>query len=115
MTAPTPAALSPCVMVEGLILPESVEVVAVVPTGSSVNTSVRLMGAGLRRGQVSDPFDGDALCAIEAARLGLTDEYDPYLLLPTARVDPLAHQLGAIALRELGPPEGIFSMGGTGS
>jgi len=44
-------------------------------------------------------FDGDALrfrLGIEAARLGLAYEYDPYFSLSIARVDPLPHQLEAV-------------------
>src|SRR2546421_367696 len=50
---------------------------------------------GLRR----EPFDGDALLfrlGIEAQRLGLAYEYDPYFSLSIARVDPLPHQLEAV-------------------
>lgn len=113
MSGPTFADLSPGVVVEGPILPEPVEVLAVVPMGSSV----KLIGKGLRTGQVRDPildaaqlaqltltpkdppFDGDPLhfkLGVEAARLGLAYEYDPYFSLSIARVDPLPHQLEAV-------------------
>jgi SNF2 family DNA or RNA helicase len=45
------------------------------------------------------PFDGDARrfrLGIEAMRLGLAYEYDPYFSLSIARVDPLPHQLEAV-------------------
>ena len=45
------------------------------------------------------PFDGDAAkfrLGIEALRLGLAYEYDPYFSLSIARVDPLPHQLEAV-------------------
>jgi len=45
------------------------------------------------------PFDGDPhrfRLGLEAARLGLAYEYDPYFSLSTARVDPLPHQLEAV-------------------
>jgi superfamily II DNA or RNA helicase len=45
------------------------------------------------------PYDGDALrfrLGIEAMRLGLAYEYDPYFTLSIARVDPLPHQLEAV-------------------
>jgi superfamily II DNA or RNA helicase len=47
----------------------------------------------------SEPFDGDASrfrLGIEAMRLGLAYEYDPYFSLSIARVDPLPHQLEAV-------------------
>jgi hypothetical protein len=46
-----------------------------------------------------EPFDGDALRfrrGIEAQRLGLAYEHDPYFSLSIARVDPLQHQLEAV-------------------
>jgi hypothetical protein len=107
---PTFADLSPGVVVEGPILPEPVEILAVVPMG----VSTKVIGKGLRSGQVRDPildaaqlaqltftpkdplFDGDPLhfkLGVEAARLGLAYEYDPYFSLSIARVDPLPHQL----------------------
>jgi len=113
MTTPTIADLSPGVVVQGPILPEPVEVLAVVPIG----TAVKLIGKGLRTGQLRDPilspeqiaqltltprdlpFDGDAAhfrLGIEAHRLGLAYEYDPYFSLSIARVDPLPHQLEAV-------------------
>ena len=44
-------------------------------------------------------FDGDASkfkLGVEAARLGLAYEYDPYFSLSIARIDPLPHQLEAV-------------------
>lgn len=94
-------------------LPEPVEVLAVVPLGSSL----KIIGRGLRTGltydpvltpeqlgllQVSaeqEPFDGDARLfrlGVEAHRLGLAYEYDPFFSLSIARVDPLPHQLEAV-------------------
>ncbi|RYZ65764.1 MAG: DEAD/DEAH box helicase, partial [Proteobacteria bacterium] len=113
MSWPTFADLSPGVVVEGPILPEPVEVLALVPMGASM----KVIGKGLRTGQVRDPildaaqlaqltitpkdppFDGDSLhfkLGVEAARLGLAYEYDPYFSLSIARVDPLPHQLEAV-------------------
>ena len=46
-----------------------------------------------------EPFDGDATkfrLGVEAMRLGLAYEYDPYFSLSIARVDPLPHQLEAV-------------------
>ena len=113
MSGPTFADLSPGVVVEGPILPEPVEILALVPMGASM----KVIGKGLRTGQVRDPildsaqlaqltitpkdppFDGDSLhfkLGVEAARLGLAYEYDPYFSLSIARVDPLPHQLEAV-------------------
>jgi superfamily II DNA or RNA helicase len=79
--------------------------------------SVKLVGKGLNTGQVHEPilnaeqvatleaapenapFDGDPQrfrLGIEALRLGLAYEYDPYFALSIARVDPLPHQLEAV-------------------
>jgi superfamily II DNA or RNA helicase len=101
------------VVVRGPILPEPVRVILSVPMG----TSVKLVGKGLKTGQVhepilnpaqvatleaspeKEPFDGDAQrfrLGIEALRLGLAYEYDPYFALSIARVDPLPHQLEAV-------------------
>src|SRR5271157_4744076 len=82
-----------------------------------MGTSVKLVGKGLYTGQVHEPildadqvatleatpekapFDGDPQrfrLGIEALRLGLAYEYDPYFALSIARVDPLPHQLEAV-------------------
>jgi SNF2 family DNA or RNA helicase len=113
MASPTISDLSPGVIVQGPILPEPVEVLATVAVGSSV----KLIGKGVQTGQLRDPilspeqvaqltltpkelpFDGDPArfrLGIEAHRLGLAYEYDPYFSLSIARVDPLPHQLEAV-------------------
>ena len=97
------------------MLPEPVQVIVTVPLGASI----KLIGNGLRTGQVhepilspeqiatlqvshpagQEPFDGDAArfrLGVEALRLGLAYEYDPYFALSIARVDPLPHQLEAV-------------------
>lgn len=100
-------------IVRGPMLSEPVQVLVVVPVGSSV----KLIGKGLNSGQVhepilsqeqlatlevtpeKEPFDGDAKrfrLGVEAIRLGLAYEYDPYFSLSIARVDPLPHQLEAV-------------------
>ena len=105
--------LAPGVVVRGPLLPEPVEVITTIPMGESI----KLVGKGLRTSQVHDPvlsaaqieqlsvspteqpFDGDAVrfrLGVEAARLGLAYEYDPYFSLSIARVDPLPHQLEAV-------------------
>ncbi len=86
---------------------------AVVPLGSSL----KVIGRGTQTGLTHDPilsveqlarlalsaeresFDGDAALfrlGVEAHRLGLAYEYDPYFSLSIARVDPLPHQLEAV-------------------
>jgi superfamily II DNA or RNA helicase len=78
---------------------------------------LKIIGKGLQTGLARDPvltpdqisrltvssellpFDGDARLfrlGIEAHRLGLAYEYDPYFSLSIARVDPLPHQLEAV-------------------
>lgn len=105
--------LKPGVIVRGAIFPEPVKVIATVPMGDSI----KLIGEGLVSGKVhqpvlhpdqfaglevspeSSPYDGDSerfRLGIEAMRLGLAYEYDPYFSLSIARVDPLPHQLEAV-------------------
>lgn len=95
------------------LLPEPVEVLAVAPLGDAL----KVIGRGLSSGQSYDPvlspeqlaqltisadrepFDGDARLfrlGVEAQRLGLAYEYDPFFSLSIARVDPLPHQLEAV-------------------
>ena len=105
--------LKPNMIVRGPILPEPVQVIVTIPMGDSI----KLIGKGLRTGQVHEPilspeqlatlevtpevepFDGDAgkfRLGIEAMRLALAYEYDPFFTLSIARVDPLPHQLEAV-------------------
>ncbi len=105
--------LKPNVIVYGPIFPEPVQVITAIPMGESV----KLIGKGLKSGKVHDPvlsleqlaaleatpeeepFDGDPKhfrLGIEALRLALAYEYDPYFTLSIARVDPLPHQLEAV-------------------
>lgn len=105
--------LKPNVIVRGAIFPEPIQVIVVVPMGESV----KLIGKGLTSGKVhepilnaeqlaslkatpeKEPFDGDPhkfRLGIEALRLELAYEYDPYFSLSIARVDPLPHQLEAV-------------------
>jgi superfamily II DNA or RNA helicase len=88
-------------------------VLAVVPLGDAL----KVIGRGLQTGLTHDPvltpdqlvrltisadqepFDGDARLfrlGVEAHRLGLAYEYDPFFSLSIARVDPLPHQLEAV-------------------
>src|SRR5437764_11894017 len=105
--------LKPNIIVRGPIFPEPVQVIVAIPMGASV----KLVGKGLNTNQVhepilsaeqlaqlvstpeKEPFDGDPLrfrLGIEALRLGLAYEYDPFFALSIARVDPLPHQLEAV-------------------
>ena len=105
--------LKPNITVRGPIFPEPVQIITTIPMGDSV----KLIGKGLNTGQVhepilnsdqltqleaspeKEPFDGDPQkfrLGIEALRLGLAYEYDPYFSLSIARVDPLPHQLEAV-------------------
>lgn len=105
--------LKPNVIVKGPIFPEPVQIITTVALGDSV----KLIGKGLESGQVYEPilnneqlamleaspekekFDGDPerfRLGVEALRLGLAYEYDPYFSLSIARVDPLPHQLEAV-------------------
>src|SRR3954453_23454922 len=105
--------LKPGIIVRGPVLPEPIEVLVVTPLGDVI----KLTGAGQKTGQVHqrilhpeqlklleatpgrEPFDGDPArfrLGIEAARLALAYEYDPYFSLSIARVDPLPPQLEAV-------------------
>ncbi len=100
-------------VLRGPLFPEPVEVLVATPMGDAV----RLVGKGVQSGRVVDliltadkvgllqispeiePFDGDPhrfRLGIEALRLQLAYEYDPYFSLSIARVDPLPHQLEAV-------------------
>lgn len=113
MTESTFGEFTPGVVVRGPLLPEPVEVITTVPMGESI----KLVAKGLRSGQVhepilsaaqfsqltvsptTEPFDGDSVrfrLGVEAERLGLAYEYDPYFALSIARVHPLPHQLEAV-------------------
>ena len=101
------------VTVYGPLFPEPVQVILATP----MDGGVRLIGKGVRSNTVyepiltheqlailsaspvTEPFDGDASkfrLGVEAMRLGLAYEYDPYFSLSIARVDPLPHQLEAV-------------------
>jgi superfamily II DNA or RNA helicase len=109
----TAAELSPNRIVRGAIFPEPVQILLIVPIGDSL----KVIGKGVNSSKVyepilttqqiatlettpdSCPFDGDAQrfrLGIEALRLALAFEYDPYFALSIARVDPLPHQLEAV-------------------
>ncbi|MDD5039480.1 MAG: DEAD/DEAH box helicase [Dehalococcoidales bacterium] len=100
-------------VVRGALFPEPVQVIICHQLGASV----RLIGKGLDSGRLYEPvldadqlamlevnpeqpqFDGNSLnfrMGVEALRLALAYEYDPYFSLSIARVDPLPHQLEAV-------------------
>ena len=101
------------VTVYGPLFPEPVQIILSIPMGNSV----KLIGKGVKSSTVyepilsieqlgqlhaspiQEPFDGDATkfrLGVEAMRLGLAYEYDPFFSLSIARVDPLPHQLEAV-------------------
>ena len=92
-------------IIKGSLLPEPVKIISVQQLG----TSIKLIGEGMKTGQVhqpilspeqiaeleispeKEPFNGDAgrfRLGIEAIRLSLAYEYDPYFSLSIPRVDP---------------------------
>ena len=105
--------LRPGAIIRGPTLPEAVEVLALIPFGESIKVIGRGVSTGLtydpvlsssQLAQLSvsadrEPYDGDARLfrlGVEAHRLGLAYEYDPFFSLSIARVDPLPHQLEAV-------------------
>lgn len=105
--------LKPGVIIKGPIFSEPVQIITVTLVGNSI----RVIAEGLQTNQVhkvvlnpeqltfleatpdKEPFDGDAQrfrLGVEAHRLALAYEYDPYFSLSIARVDPLPHQLEAV-------------------
>lgn len=105
--------LKPDKILRGPIFPEPVQVIVSTPMGGAI----KLIGKGINTNKVyepiltpeqlatlattpdTEPFDGDPQrfrLAVEAMRLALAYEYDPYFSLSIARVDPLPHQLEAV-------------------
>jgi len=105
--------LKPNSVIKGPLFQEDIKVVTIIPMGDVI----KLIGKGLKTGmfyepvlndeQLSklevvpekEPFDGSPFkfrLGIEALRLKLAYEYDPYFSLSIARVDPLPHQLEAV-------------------
>ncbi|PSB02356.1 helicase-related protein [Merismopedia glauca] len=105
--------IKPGIIIRGSIFSEPIKVLTVEKRGKAV----KLIGQGLHTNQVHQPiltaeqiaqlgstpeqetFDGDGQkfrYAIEAMRLGLAYEYDPFFALTVARVDPLPHQIEAV-------------------
>lgn len=113
MTEAIVARIKPGVVVSGPFIPEPIEVLAITPLGASLKVIGRGTQTGLTHDPVlsreqleqldisaeREPFDGDAALfrlGVEARRLGLAYEYDPFFSLSIARVDPLPHQLEAV-------------------
>src|SRR5438876_11578006 len=107
-----PTSLRPGSIVRGPTFSEPVEVLAVVSLGEGLKVIGRGLNTGLTHDPVltpvqlarltisaeSEPFDGDARLfrlGVEAYRLGLAFEYDPFFSLSISRVGPLPHQLDA--------------------
>jgi superfamily II DNA or RNA helicase len=103
--------LKPNTIIKGNLFPEQVHVIVAMPFG----TSIKLIGRGdsnqvydlvIPESKISEiefveqgSYNGDATkfrLVVEALRLGLAYEYDPYFSLSIARVDPLPHQLEAV-------------------
>jgi superfamily II DNA or RNA helicase len=105
--------LQPNTVIWGDFFPEPVQIIMVIPMG----TSIKLIGKGmdtsklyepvlneqqislLKYGPACEPYDSNSKefrLGIEALRLALAYEYDPYFSLSIARVDPLPHQLEAV-------------------
>lgn len=108
-----PSEATPGAILHGPIFPEPVQVIAVKPMGIAIKliatglksskTYTTILDASqfalLERSPEKEPFDGDARkfrLGVEAMRLGIAYEYDPYFALSIARVDPLPHQLEAV-------------------
>lgn len=103
--------LKPNIVIKGNLFPEKVHVIIAMPFG----TAIKLIGRGdsnqvyntiIPEEKFSEiefveqgSYTGNATqfrLAVEAIRLGLAYEYDPYFSLSIARVDPLPHQLEAV-------------------
>jgi superfamily II DNA or RNA helicase len=105
--------IKPNVILRGPIFAEPVKVITTIPMGDSI----KIVGEGMQTGKVHQPilkedqiaqlefssdkkpYNGDPQkfrLGIEAMRLALAYEYDPYFSLSIARVDPLPHQLEAV-------------------
>ncbi len=98
-------------IVTGPTLPEPIEVLATVPLGESL----KVIGRGRNTGMTFDPvltpaqlnvsadrepFDGDARMfrlGIEAQRLGLAYEYDPFVSPSVTSLDPIRTCYVAVA------------------
>ena len=95
-------------IVRGAIFPEPVKVITIIPMGDSIKLVCEGMETGkvhqpiLNEDQIAElevspekePFDGDPVkfqLGIEAMRLGLAYEYDPYFSLSIAKIHCLTN------------------------
>ena len=113
MTSAILAQLKPDAIVRSPYFSEAVRVIVTLPVGDGV----KLIGTGLTSGRTYEPIlsatqlaelqiaperpphtgNGERFkLGVEAMRLGLAYEYDPYFALSIARIDPLPHQLEAV-------------------
>src|SRR5260370_42387181 len=100
------SSVRPGSIVRGPNLPEPVEVLAIVQLGDSLKIIGRGLNTGLTHNPVltpeqlagltvsaeQEPFDGDARLfriGVEAHRLGLAYQYEPFFSLSIAPLDPL--------------------------
>src|SRR5215210_2326042 len=105
--------LKPNKILRGPIFPEPVQIIVTIPMGDAVKIVAKGVNtsrvyepiltpdqlASLQSSPDTEPFDGDPQrfrLAVEAMRLALAFEYDPFFSLSIARVDPLPHQLEAV-------------------
>jgi len=105
--------IKPGVIIRGPLFKEDIKIAGIYPIGDTI----KIIGKGLKTGAFYEPllnddhlskieilpenelYDGDPAkfrLGIEALRLKLAYEYDPYFSLSIARVDPLPHQLEAV-------------------
>lgn len=110
--------LKPNVVIRGPIFPEPVQVIATVPMGEAI----KLIGKGLKTGQVhepilngallaaleaspeTEPFDGDPQkfrLGVEALRLALAYEHDPYFSLSIFPANQLERMIRDMYARNL--------------
>ncbi len=105
------ASLLPDTLVQGSLFPEPLQIISANIFGkgirlSGVGESSKLYKLDIPEDRLSEikiieqgTFSGNAQkfrLAVEALRLGLAYEYDPYFSLSIAKVDPLPHQLEAV-------------------
>jgi len=105
--------LKPNTIITGDLFPEPVQIITTIPMGVSIKLIAKGMDTlklyepvlnaeqidQLQLSPLNAPYDGNSKefrLGIEALRLALAYEYDPYFSLSIARVDPLPHQLEAV-------------------
>ncbi len=104
--------LTPNTIVQGVLFPEPVKIEMI----QEIGENIKLIVQGTRTGRFYHPtltreqaalleqvieasYEGDPLkfkLGVEALRLKLAYEYDPYFSLSITRIDPLPHQLEAV-------------------